>query len=216
MRPGARQEEKGMLEAETPHRTVVVADDATRGLIAGLQKRDPEAQAQLYEQYGAQIHRYAARRLGDSELAQDLLVQVMVEADRNISHFSPRIATLRAWLFGIAHRQITHELRQRSRQKTPPARRQVSLEGVAEQPVPGDMAAAAVARLEAQQQVARIQAHLSDREMEVLRLRCVHQLSLAEIAHTIGRSERGANSLLVRAKRKARDVLSQGDGHNEL
>lgn len=207
--------EKRIVEAETPNRTVVAARDATRDLIAGLQKRNPNAQAQLYEQYGAQIHRYAARRLGDTELAQDLLVQVMVEANRNISRFNPRISTLRAWLFGIAHRQITDELRQRSRQKTPPASSQVSLESVAEQPAPSDMADAAIARLEAQHQVGQLQACLSDLEMEVLLLRCVHQLSLAEIAHTIGRSERAVNSLLVRAKQKAREILSQEEDHNE-
>ncbi|MDH4188552.1 MAG: RNA polymerase sigma factor [Nitrospira sp.] len=204
-----------MLEADSPHKTVVAIHDATRDLIAGLQKRDPNAQAQLYEQYGAQIHRYAARRLGDTELAQDLLVQVMVEANRNITRFNPRISTLRAWLFGIAHRQITDELRQRSRRKTPPASSQVSLEGVAEQRGPGDMAATTIARLEAQQQVARIQAQLSDSEMEVLRLRCVQQFSLTEIARTIGRSERAVNSLLVRAKQKAREVLSQEEDQNE-
>jgi|WetSurMetagenome_2_1015567.scaffolds.fasta_scaffold223638_1 RNA polymerase sigma-70 factor, ECF subfamily len=201
-----------MLEAETPQKTIVASGDAARDLIAGLQKRDPEAQVRLYEQYGAQIHRYAARRLGDTELAQDLLVQVMVEANHNISRYNPRISTLRAWLFGIAHRQIAHELRQRSRQKAPPAGWQVSLEGVAEQPAPGDIADEAIARLEARRQVGQLRACLSEREMAVLLLRCGHQLSLAEIAHTIGRSERAVNSLLVRAKAKARDVLLEKGG----
>jgi RNA polymerase sigma factor (sigma-70 family) len=201
-----------MLEAETPNQTVIATDDATKGLIAGLQKRDPNAQARLYEQYGAQIHRYAARRLGDTELAQDLLLQVMVEANRNINRFNHRISTLRAWLFGLTHRRITHELRQRSRRKAPPVGWQVSLEGIAEQPAPGDMADAIIARLEAQRQVGQLQACLSNLEMEVLLLRCVHQLSLAEIAHTIGRSERAVNSLLVRAKTKARDVLLEKGG----
>jgi RNA polymerase sigma factor (sigma-70 family) len=198
-----------MLEAETPHSQVVAADDATQGLIHGLQNHDPDAQAQLYERYGGDIHRYAARRTGDTELAQDLLVATLVDGARNIARFNPSISTLRAWLFGIAHRHIVRELRRRSRHKTPPASQQVSLDRAAEQATPGDMAADTIERLDAQRQVGYLQENLSDAEMEVLLLRCVHQLSLAEIAHTIGRSERAVNSLLVRAKTKARNILSE-------
>jgi RNA polymerase sigma-70 factor, ECF subfamily len=198
------------MEADTSHKIVACSDEAADRCVAGLLKGDPEAHAALYEQYGQVIQTFAARRLRDPELAEDVMVQTLVDAARNIRQFSPRISTFRAWLFGIARRQILHESRLRARRKSAPAAAQVSLERAAEQAAPGDLAADSAARLDAQQQVSAIEAALSPLEMDVLTLRCVDGFSLQEIAQVVGRSERAINSLLDRAKQKARNALAEG------
>jgi RNA polymerase sigma factor (sigma-70 family) len=71
----------------------------------------------------------------------------------------------------------------------------------------GDMAVAVVDRLEARRSAARIAAALSDLEMEVLVLHCVDEFTAKEIGRILGRSERAVESLLHRAKRKAREEV---------
>jgi DNA-directed RNA polymerase specialized sigma24 family protein len=67
------------------------------------------------------------------------------------------------------------------------------------------------ARIDARRQVALLRAHLSDAEMDVLVLHCAHQFSVDEVAQIMGRSRRAINSLLHRARRKARERLSRDE-----
>ncbi|UCC67039.1 MAG: sigma-70 region 4 domain-containing protein, partial [Armatimonadota bacterium] len=52
---------------------------------------------------------------------------------------------------------------------------------------------------------------LSDAEMEVLVLHCIEGFSTGEIAGVVGRSPRAVNSLLHRARKKARERLVELD-----
>jgi DNA-directed RNA polymerase specialized sigma24 family protein len=89
---------------------------------------------------------------------------------------------------------------------------QSPLDSLVEQPHPEDLAEATAARLQAERQVAKLVGYLSDTEMEVLVLRCTQELSIREIATALGRSERAIDSLLDRAKRKARERLAEDAG----
>jgi RNA polymerase sigma-70 factor (ECF subfamily) len=186
-------------------------EDSDR-LVRGLHSADPAAHAQLCAQFGRRIHKFATRRLrGDAELAEDIMVATLADAVRNIRRFNARKAVFSAWLFGIARRHVTAELRRQSRRKSVPASAQVPINGVAEQAGGQDVAADVTARMEAKRQVAKLRDHLSDIEMEVLVLHCVDQLSLREIAQIVRRSERGIKSLLHRAREKARERLGANE-----
>jgi RNA polymerase sigma factor (sigma-70 family) len=201
-----------MTEAETPHNIVALRDEATDRLVAGLKRQDRSAQTALLDQYGPIIQEFAARRLGDDEIAQDVMVEALAAAALGIKRFNPHISTFRAWLFGVARRHIQHEARLRARQRLVPVSAQVSLERAAEEASPCDLAAGLAAHLDAIRQVAKLCASLLPLEMEVLTLWCIHEMSLREMAHVVGRSERAVSSLLDRAKRKARERLANDDG----
>jgi len=178
-------------------------------LVHGLREQRPAAQAELCDEFGPRISRYLASRLGpQAALAEDLMIQTLVEAARNINRFDSRKAGFVAWLFGIARRQVQLELRRQGRRKSVPSSAQASLDSVAEQSAPGDLAEATIAKIEAMRQVAELRGYLSEVEMQVLVLRCLHQLSVKEIGQVVGRSERAIDSLLHRAKRKARERLT--------
>jgi len=140
------------------------------------------------------------------------MVEALVEAARNIGRFDDRKATFTAWLFGIARRQAQLEMRRQRRRKSVPESAQRTLQSLAEQSAPGDLAEEMVSRIEAQQQVSKLAGYLSATEMKVLVLRCLHQLSVKEIGQVLGRSERAIDSLLHRAKRKARERLAEDAG----
>jgi RNA polymerase sigma-70 factor (ECF subfamily) len=194
-------------------RATTGGEEAAAVLVEGLRVGDDGAYGRLYDDFGEPVHRYVARllRTGD-ELAEDVMVQTLAEAVHNIDRFDPRRSTFRAWLFGIARQRAREELRRLNRRKAVPAGAQVSLEALPEQAGAADLATESAERLDARRRVREIRSCLSGPEMEVLVLRCVHEYSLREIGHIIGRSERAAESLLRRAKQKAREGLDRDDG----
>ncbi len=202
-----------MAEADVSRATTRGVDDAAASLVRGLRDGDAEAYGKLYDQFGPSIHRYAARLLGDGrESAEDVMMQTLAQAVRNIGGFDPSRSTFRAWLFGIARQRALEELRRRRRRKTIPAAAQLPLDSLPERSSAEDLALESAARIDARRRVQQMVACLSSLEMEVLVLRCVHEYSLREIGLIIGRSERAAESLLRRAKQKARERLG-GDGN---
>jgi RNA polymerase sigma factor (sigma-70 family) len=66
-------------------------------------------------------------------------------------------------------------------------------------------------RVEAQRRVQMLANALSPAEMEVLVLHFVDEFSVKEIARIVGRSRRAVDSLLYRAKGKARERLARDD-----
>lgn len=197
-----------MTEASVP--AAAGHEENTDRLVSGIREHDPAAHAELCARYGRRLHRYLAGSLqGDRELAEDLMVQTLAETARCIGRYDARRATFTAWVFGIARRLVQIERRRRNRRKSVPASAQVSLDQLPETLSPTDLETSLTESLEAQRHVARLRACLSEGEMEALVLHYVHQLSVQEIGAIIGRSGRAVESLLHRAKTKARERLTE-------
>ena len=196
--------------SEVEARVVTTPDAREESLVAGVTAGDPVACGRLYDLFGPRLHRYLATRLpGDDQLAEELMLLTLAEAAHRIRGFDPHQATLAAWLYGIARRHVQRELRLRHRRKSVPAAAQVPLDDLREQAAGEDVAGSVAARLEARQLLVEVRGCLSDLEMEVLLLHCRHQLSAAEIGKALGRSERGVDSLLRRARQKARERMAE-------
>jgi len=182
--------------------------DAEMELVRRLQEADQAAYAELCRRFVAPLHGFAASRLaGDDDLAEEVAVSTLVGAVKNIRRFSPRRSTLSAWLYGIARRQIELARRKQRRMKSVPPSARVSVHALPEAADGDDMAAGLAARLDAERRVAELSRFLPEIEMEVLILHCADGLSAKEIGRIIGRSERGVESLLHRAKQRARERL---------
>jgi len=183
-------------------------EEADAALLRGLRERAPEACANLYDCFAPGIHRFAVVRLGgDVQTAEDVVVETMVSALKDIRRFNPRRSSLAAWVYGIARRRVQIEIRRQRRRKSVPLSAQVSTEAAREISDGGDLAAAAAARLDAQKTVAELRDALSQLEFEMLVFSCVEELSAREIGHVVGRSERAVHSILHRARTKARERL---------
>jgi RNA polymerase sigma-70 factor (ECF subfamily) len=197
-----------MTEGEGRVAHPVGAEQGEAALVRGLRDGAAQASAELYDRFAPRIHRFAFSRLpGDPQTAEDIVVQTLVDAVRDINRFNPRKSTLSAWLYGIARRRIQGEVRRQTRLKSVPASAQIPLERVSETSAGGDIASALATRLDAQRQVAALASTLSVLEMEVLTLQSIDELSLKEIGQVIRRSERAVHSLLHRARQKARERL---------
>jgi RNA polymerase sigma-70 factor (ECF subfamily) len=183
--------------------------DSDLDLVYRLQRADSAAYAELCDRFGPRLHGFAASRLaGDGEIARDAMVQALVDAVRNIRRFNPRKATFSAWLYGIARRQIGLAQRRQRRKGSVPASAQISIHSLSDLPASENVADDLANRLDAKQQVALLAESLTALELEVLNLHCVEELSMKEIGRVIGRSEAGVESVLYRARQKARERLA--------
>src|SRR3569833_563082 len=73
-------------------------DDAD---VIAASRTDPETFAVLYDRYAADIHRYAARRVGTGH-ADDIVAETFLAAFRRRTSYDTSHRMARPWLYGIA------------------------------------------------------------------------------------------------------------------
>jgi RNA polymerase sigma-70 factor, ECF subfamily len=181
--------------------------DRDRGLVEDA-RRDPARFDALYRRYLAQVYSYAYYELGDHHEAEDATERTFLAALANLARFEERArpadgegaSTFRVWLFRIARNVIANQRRGRRRHPEAP------LEAAALVADPLDVEGGAARRDEvaaAWRAVGRLPA---DRRRAIV-LRFVDEMSTAEIAGILGRSEGAVRVLIHRALRTvARDL----------
>ena len=175
--------------------------DRDRPLVDAA-RREPERFEALYRRYLARVYSYAYYELGDHHDAEDATERTFLAALANLDRFEERAdpdegheaSTFRVWLFRIARNVVANQRRLRRRHPEAP------LDDAEALPAGSDVEAEAARRDEAAaawRAVARLPA---DRRRAVV-LRFVEELSTAEIAGILGRSEGAVRVLLHRALR---------------
>ena len=172
-------------------------------LVRRAQQRDQQAFAQLYEEHFDKIYRYVALRMGDRTEAEDITQQVFLKALQSISSFRWRGIPFSAWLFRIAHNQVVDYLRKKTKQATVPVdESSMSLSSdpqlLLEQKVNIEQLASATKRL-------------TEAQREVISLRFAGELSIAEIAKIMAKSQGAVKALQHSAIVALRKALSVGN-----
>jgi RNA polymerase sigma factor (sigma-70 family) len=167
---------------------------------------EPEVFAVLFDRYAADIHHYAARRLGASA-ADDLVAETFLVAFRRRGSYDTGRSQARPWLYGIATTLIARQRRSERRLYRALARTGLD-------PLPEPIADQVVRRVAAQGQQRRLAAALaglSPADREVLLLLAWGGLSYAEIAEALGVPVGTVRSRLHRARRKVREALANAE-----
>jgi RNA polymerase sigma-70 factor (ECF subfamily) len=181
--------------------------DHDRRLVEAA-RRDPAAFEDLYRRYLARVYSYAYYELGDHHAAEDATEKTFLAALANLSRFEERArpadgegaSTFRVWLFQIARNVVANERRTARRRPVDV----LSDDAVIADPL--DVEAAAVRRDDAAAAWTAVGRLTGDRRRAVV-LRFVEELSTAEIAGILGRSEGSVRVLIHRALRTvARDL----------
>ena len=162
--------------------------------------RDPDRFAEIFDRHYAEIHGFAARRLGSS-LADDVAAETFLIAFDRRRRYDLSHPSARPWLYGIASNLIARHHRAEVRQYRALAR------AGAPQPIEDD----ADGRIDAVAQRARLAAALleiAERDREVLLLVAWAQLSCEEAARALGIPAATARSRLHRARRRTRAALA--------
>jgi RNA polymerase sigma-70 factor (ECF subfamily) len=180
------------------------ARDDTREI--GLSLQDPECFAVLFDRYFAEIHRYAASRLG-RDAADDVAAETFLTAFRKRQSFDPAQGVVRAWLYGIATNQMSRYRRREIRELRAMERAVV----VTPEEGHADQIAEQVSANVARGQLARALAELPRRDREVLLLVALAGLSHAEIAIALDIPYGTVGSRLSRVRRKLRHMLADSN-----
>jgi len=164
-----------------------------------------EAFARLYGEHFNKIYRYVYFKVGNRTEAEDLTQEVFLKALGAIRSYKWRQLPFSSWLFRIAHNEVIDYFRKRERVKlTELNDRTINVED--------DPMSIAERSLEKKQLMAAIQ-KLSPARREVICLRFIAELSIAEVAKTLGKSEGTVKALQFSGTAALRKILTEtGNG----
>ncbi|MFJ9866595.1 RNA polymerase sigma factor [Streptomyces sp. NPDC101165] len=183
-----------------PPSRVRTEDDAD---IVVQSLEQPELFALLYDRYAPDIHRYAARRLGDTA-ADDITADTFLVAFRIRSRYDRTRPNARPWLYGIAGNLI-------GKQRRAEVRALRALARTGHDPVAESWGESWVedtdSRIAAQGPLAGALAGLSAPDRHVLLLVAWAELTYQEVAEALDIPVGTVRSRLNRARRKVRTAL---------
>ncbi|MCL5948684.1 MAG: RNA polymerase sigma factor [Actinobacteria bacterium] len=172
--------------------------------LALARQGDNEGVSWLYDTYHPSLLRY----LNWEELreAADIEGDVWLAVAQNLKRFKGDQQHFKAWLFTIARRRVIDERRKRSRNRTV----YVVPESLYVYGSGGDMAQEAVDSLSAQEAISRLTAGIPKDQAEVIVLRVLGGLSVAEVAEITGKRPGTVRVLQHRALRHMSEESGAG------
>ena len=170
--------------------TVRGPEDELEAAIEAARAGDPRGFDTLFRAFGSSVAGYLrARSTGDPDgIANDVFLRVF----RTIGSFQGDAAGFRAWLFTIAHHAAVDDARRRRRRLT-----EVPLAWAPD--VTGGDVEGEVDALLARERVDAVLRSLSPDQRDVLLLRIVADLSVADTARILGKSFEAVKALQHRA-----------------
>jgi RNA polymerase sigma-70 factor (ECF subfamily) len=162
----------------------------------------PWAWHQLYAELSPAVAGYL--RMQGAGDVDDLVSEVFLGVFRNIGSFAGDGTEFRSWVFVIAHRRLIDERRRQTR---------VAIDAVADvtehvRSVGDDTADIAGSRIAAEN-VVDLCHRLAPDQRDVLLLRIVADLTIEQVAHTLGKSEGAVKALQRRGLMAVQKLFSE-------
>lgn len=188
----------GVIKGESARTEV----DSQELLLERARQAEPEALAELYDQYVDRIYAYIYHRVGQTEVAEDLTGQVFMRMLEAIGAGHPWRTSFTGWLYRIAHNLVIDFYRRRQRATF------VELDDAAPiHATDGDPLRAAELRLESQR-VRKALQMLTEEQSQVITLRFLEEFSIAEVAEMMGKTEGAIKALQYRAVLTLKRVMT--------
>ncbi len=156
-------------------------------LVRRAQQQDQEALSEIFEAYFDRLYRYVAFRINNRTEAEDVTQQVFVKVLQALPRYRWRGMPFAAWIFRIARNSIIDYHRKRRKTRELPLETALSQDG----DDPAQIAEQNLVLEEVNQALSR----LRESQQEVLRLRFAGELSVAEVARVMGKSEGAVKAL---------------------
>ena len=165
-------------------------------------KKDPCQFLALYQRHYRRVYVYHLARTGNEQDAQDLTSETFMAALNSLAAYRPEVGnshehSFTAWLFGIAHHKLADFF-----DKWVP---QSSLEEVGERPAGNTPPEQATVQRGDLTRLRQLLALLPEERADALSLRYFSELSLAEVAQVMGKSEAAVKMLVYRGLQELRD-----------
>ncbi len=170
-------------------------------LIRGMADGDIRALNELYARYGSMLLAFLSARVGNRQVAEEVLQDVMLAVWDNAHTFEAR-SKVKTWLLVIARNRAINA----TRRKQLPV---IHLEDVFSLRSDETGPMEALEKHERQDRVRAAIQQLPEGQREVLVLVFYHQLTGVEVAEVLGISEGTVKSRLHRAKETLKGLLAQ-------
>ncbi len=175
------------------------SDSDESALVRDAKALDEGAWEEIFNGYYARLCTFLRYRVGDASAAEDLASQVLVEAVAGIDRYTYRGLPLGAWLFRIARNVSSDYLRREKRNAKAVAEASAEFEPPQPYESRGD---------DGQLMLALDQ--LTSEQRQVVVLRFFSELSTADTASAMGKSEGSIKALQHRALARMRKALIAG------
>lgn len=151
----------------------------------------------LYDEFFPKIYAYTIRRVGDRDIAEDIVAATFEKVFLHLERFDPGQGTFQAWIYRITTNQIIDHTRKMKRVVvTPP-------EAMPDKATPAHTDAMSVMMVdESEADVRAVLARLPERYQRILLLKFFSELSNQEIAGTLAITPINAGVLLHRALKR--------------
>ena len=169
-----------------------------RELVAEVLRKDRKATAEFVDRYADHVYGYVRHRLiPRADLVDDLVQEIFLAAWDNLEKFRGD-SPLRSWLLGIARHKVEDHYRKRLRE----LQFQDEGEDSSEEPASPLDLEDAIAKRQAGQKVQEVLKVLPETYSVILLWRYWEKRTLRDIALQIGRTEKGVERLLARARQQ--------------
>lgn len=172
-------------------------------------RTDPEAFMLFYTKYYDRVFRLCYHRVLDHDLAEDLVAETFLQAQRHLSRFRWQGLTMGAWLYRIALNQLRYRARNRlATCELDPDDARLGAD------VPGPLEALILD--ESQRRVRRAVSGLDEPTREAFQLHYWEGLKIREIAVVLGQSTGTVSARLSRGRDRVRRLLANADAAEAL
>ena len=179
--------------------------DDERRLIERAQRGDRGALGELYRRHVDAIYRYVRLRVDDPTVAEDLTAEVFLRALEGLGEYRYTGVPLIAWLYRITRARTVDHWRRAGRYRETDLSDKIAATG-------SDPEVIVSARIERTDLVAALR-RLTDGQQQVIILRFVEEMSLAQAADVMGKTVGAVKALQHRALASlARLMGEQGEG----
>jgi len=168
----------------------VPRDDEKR-LIGRAKRGDRAAVSDLYRRHVDAIYRYVHLRVGDPIVAEDLTAEVFLKALEGLGEYRYTGVPFVAWLYRIARARTVDHWRRTGRRQEVELPDEIAATGVNPEVI-------ASARIERADLAATLR-RLTGDQQQVIVLRFVEEMSLAQVATVVGKTVGAVKALQHRA-----------------
>lgn len=162
-------------------------------------RQDPRAFGELYKLYVTRVFRYLYSRLGNRQEAEDITAQTFLAAFESFDHFRGS-GHFAAWLFTIARNKAMDHYR---KQKNTLPLESESLSPIDDDPL------YRVIQSEQSAQLAGLIRQLPGEEQQLLQLRFLAEMTFAEMAQFLHRSEQAVKKATYRLLARLQSQLEE-------
>jgi RNA polymerase sigma-70 factor (ECF subfamily) len=171
-------------------------------LLARLQRRDPQALAELYDRYGGTVFRLILRMVRDSGTAEDLVQETFLRVWNRAGGFDSDRGAVGPWLLAVARNRAIDHLRSRAGRcentvELNETENPALFAGIPPDPLHFDLA----------RHVKRALGELTPQQREAIELAYFEGMSQTEIAERMGQPLGTVKTWMRRALEQMREAL---------